>query len=259
LVSDAVSRAVSAVAHRRGMTAHELPAASPTCPLLVAFHHEWQRLRSRPRLLARARGWGVTDRRFGDLEELLTHAGYRRPSSGEADEVLRRLVGAASTDELAARVVLQRILPGLASAAGRRRFYGDEQAIDEIVSAAWITIRTYRYETRRTHVAANLVGDAAYLAFIAPRRRMSATEASIDPRALDDRPATTTESPCEELARVLAEAAAGGVSASELDLLRGVVRSGSSSVAADLDVTARTVRNRRDRTAARIRELALAA
>jgi hypothetical protein len=61
------------------------------------------------------------------------------------------------------------------------------------------------------------------------------------------------------LARVLVEAAADGVAPSELELLRSVLRSGSESVAGELEVTARTVRNRRDRTAARIRELALAA
>ena len=131
--------------------------------------------------------------------------------------------------------------------------------MDQIVGAAWIAIRTYRCEVRRDHVAGNLVRDAAYAAFVLPQRRMSATEISLDPRILDDRPAVERESPCDELTRVLAEAQEDGVPTSDVDLVRELLRDGSEAVAAARQVSSRTIRNRRARATARIRELAVAA
>lgn len=245
----------------RSPPASAAPRRGRPCPasLLTAFQREWSVMRFRSPHIARARSWGVTERSFADLDELLACAGYCRPSTAESDEVLRRLVAAARDDDLAARVVLQRVLPGLAAIARRRRFYGDEEALEEILGAAWIGIRTYRFEARRTHVAVNLIRDAAYVAFVGPRRRLSASEASIDPFAIDDRPAGPDESPCAELARVLDDAARNGVPASDVELVRDLARSGSEAVAAKLEVTARTVRNRRDRATAAIRRFATAA
>ena len=66
-------------------------------------------------------------------------------------------------------------------------------------------------------------------------------------------------SACEELARVLADARAAGVPADDLELVRHLLRTGSTGqVARDLQVSARTIRNRRERVTIRLRE-ALAA
>ena len=82
----------------------------------------------------------------------------------------------------------------------------------------------------------------------------------MDPRTLEETPYTTVVSPCEELALLLGEARAAGVPGRDLDLVCHLVRAGSpSTVAAEREVTVRTVRNHRDRATARLRRLALAA
>ena len=224
----------------------------------VALDREWSLIRRRPRVVARARSWGVTAIPFDDLDELLALAGYRVEGTPAHNEVLLRLVELARTDDLASRVVLQRVLPGLLATV-RRRHQPDHSGgtLEELVGAAWLAIRSCRTERQPTHVAANIVRDASYRAFIAPARRLSSTEVSVDPKTLDETPAPTTTSSCEELATLLADARAAGVPPADLDLVRDLVRAGSpSTVAADRHVTTRTVRNHRDRITARLRDLA---
>jgi hypothetical protein len=232
------------------------PRRRSTWCLSDRLDHEWTLIRSRPRVVARARRWGVTDRPFADLDGLLALAGHGTARTPEANEVLGRLVDAARVDELASRVVLQRLLPGLLATVRRR---GHDGAFEELFGAAWLAIRSYRTDRRPERIAANLVHDAAYATFTAPRRRRSASEVAIDPRRLDDSPADVVVGPFEELVALLAEARADGLPDEDLELVRHLVRSGSSSaVAADCRVTARTVRNRRDRATARLRQVAFA-
>jgi len=239
------------------MVAPMVIAAAPPS-FSVALDREWSAIRRRPRVVARARAWGVTDLPFTDLDELLVLAGYRVEGTAAHNAVLVRLVELARTDDLASRIVLQRVLPGLLATVRRRRRPGDGGGtLEELVGAAWLAIRSCRTERQPTHVAANIVRDASYRAFIAPGRRLSATEVSVDPKTLDETPATTVSSPCEELAVLLADARAAGVPAHDLDLVRELVQAGSpATVAARRQVTTRTVRNHRDRITARLRDLA---
>ena len=126
---------------------------------------------------------------FDDLDELLALAGYRVEDTPTRNDVLVRLVELARTDELAARVVLQRVLPGLLAVVRRRRQPGDADGRSRSWSArrGWRSGRAGRI-AEPPHVAANIVRDAAYRAFIAPGRRRSATEVSVDPRTLDETP-----------------------------------------------------------------------
>jgi DNA-directed RNA polymerase specialized sigma24 family protein len=152
--------------------------------------------------------------------------------------------------------VLQRLLPGLLAMVRRR---GDAGAFEELIGAAWLAIRSYRTDRRPERIAANLVHDAAYATFTAPRRRRSASEVAIDPRWLDESPAEVVVGPFEELVALLAEARADGLPDEDLELVGRLVRAGSpSALAAECQVTARTVRNRRDRATARLRQVALA-
>ena len=225
--------------------------------LSARLDREWELLRSRNRVVARARSWRVTDRVFADLDELLALAGHRTERTAEANAVLGRLVDAGRVDQLASRVVLQRLLPGLLAIVRRR---GPEGELEELIGAAWLAIRTYRTDRRPQRIAANLVRDAAYIAFTAPRRRRSASEVAIDPRRFDETPADESMNAFEELAMLLAAARGAGLPDEDADLVRHLVRAGSpAAVAAEWNVTTRTVRNRRDRVTARLRELALAA
>lgn len=229
-------------------------------PLSARLDAEWARIRSRPPLVARARAWGVTDVPFDDLDELLELAGYRVENTLERNDVLVRLVEIAHTDELASRIVLQRVLPGLLAIVRRRRQPGSWGSFEELIGAAWLAIRSCRTDRQPERVAAAIVRDAAYRAFIAPVRRLSASEVSVDPRTLEETPFTVILSPCEELAMLLGDALTAGLPRRELDLLRDLVRAGSpATVAAERKVTTRTVRNHRDRATARLRRLALAA
>ena len=63
-----------------------------------------------------------------------------------------------------------------------------------------------------------------------------------------------------ELVELLDEAQASGMARDELDLVRRLaVNPRTEDVARDLDASARTVRNRRDRVTRKFREIALAA
>ena len=242
--------------HRRHRI-HRRHPASRTGSLAARLDREWDVLRSRARVVARARAWGVTNSPFADLDELLALAGHGTARSPEANAVLGRLVDVARVDELASRVVVQRLLPGLLAIVRRR---GADGGFEELIGAAWLAIRSYRTDRRPERIAANLVHDAAYTAFIAPQRRRSASEVAIDPQRFEDTPAEIVVASCEELANLLAEARKAGLPAEDVELVRHLVRVGSPSVvAAECKVTPRTVRNRRDRATARLREVALAA
>jgi hypothetical protein len=230
---------------------------SRTVLLSTRLDREWRLLRSRPGVVARARTWGVTSRPFADLDELLALAGHRTPRTAEANAVLGRLVAAARSDELASRVVVQRLLPGLLAVARRRTSSG---GFEELIGAAWLAIRAYHPDRRPERIAANLVHDAAYCAFIAPERRRMASEVPFDPHRFDEIPADDLPPACMELASLLAEARRAGLPAADVELVRHLVRVGSPSIVAhECKVTTRTVRNRRDRATARLREIALAA
>jgi hypothetical protein len=246
-----------AVAHGRPMTLHHLRPRPNRLTLAARLDHEWDVLRSRPHIVARARSWRATSTPFADLGELLALAGHRTARTREANAVLGRLVDAARTDELASRVVIQRLLPALLAIVRRR---GSRNGLEELIGAAWLAIRSYRTDRRPERIAANLVHDAEHAAFIAPGRRRMASEIPIDPQLFDETPAEIVLASCEELANLLAEARRAGIPNEDVDLVRHLVRVGSPTiVAAECHVTTRTVRNRRDRAAAHLREVAFAA
>jgi hypothetical protein len=224
---------------------------------LLSLHLEldWRTLRTRSDAVARARSWGVTDVAFTDLDGLLRLAGFGAAHTATGNEVLRRLARLGRHDELAARVVLQRVLPGLLALVARRR--SPDGAFEELVGAAWLTIRTSRTPWDHEQIAANIVRDAAYRAFTAPSRRRSASEIAVDPHTLDETPAVCELSSGEELATLLAEARSEGVPTSDLDLVRDLMIVGSPGrLAVQRHVTPRTVRNHRDRATARLRRVA---
>src|SRR5262245_448651 len=105
-------------------------------PILVQLHHEWNRIVLRARELHRVRSWGLPGMPVESLDDILDRCGYRRPPAdlwpdlhgsqhgphheeSNANDYLLRLVRLAQHDQLAARIVLQRILPALCSIARR--------------------------------------------------------------------------------------------------------------------------------------------
>ena len=189
-----------------------------------------------------------------DLEAILvaTHRGGR-----DGDEILLGLIDLAHDDELAGRLVLQRLLPALITRSRRYApFHRSVDPIEIVVAATWLAVKAYDTGRRRHDVASSLVSDAVFTAFRQQLRRRSATETvrpighfAMMPGADDERTAF------EELAAVVRIARHAGVPTEDLDLVRHLVRVGSPGVVAQQrSVTPRTIRNHRDRAVANIRE-----
>lgn len=214
---------------------------------------EWEHLRHHRGSLVRVRAWdllpdGVV---VADLGQIVDAT--QRSAGDAGDRLLGRLVEHARRDDLAGRIVIQRLLPGLIARSSRYWFSCDgNDPLDVAVPAAWIAITRFDPARRPRHVAAALISDTIDAAFKLPSRRISRVETVAD---LDDRPMTVHDDAFEELARVVAAARHLGVPREHLDLLRDLVRVGSpTQVAIDRGVTTRTVRNHRDRAVRRVRE-----
>jgi hypothetical protein len=224
--------------------------------LSIRLEREWEVLRHRPAAVARARSWGVTATPFTSLDELLWLAGFWSVRSTEADRVLGALVDVAGRgDQLAARVVLQRLLPGLLAIVRREQFREPGLDAFELLAAeAWIAISGYDVGRRPTHIAARLLNDARHRAFTTPRRRRRRIdEVPVPPGHLDGPMPAEPGSTFEELTTVVAVARDGGLTDRDLVPVRDYLSDHPARAAAQRGITLRTLRNRRDRSVARIR------
>lgn len=219
---------------------------------------EWSQLRSRPALVRHAAGWAIVEGPLHDLDQILTAVGYQTAWTAANEAAMRNLVLRAAGDELAARIAIQRILPGLLAVVRRRR--AADEGLDELVGAAWICIRTFNPARGSRCVAAALIADADYRAFRSRWRRRCAAERPTG-LAPELPPVSPVDSPAEQLADLLARARTAGIPDEDIELARrvGTEEISTEQLARELQVTARTVRNRRARVTDRLRQLAAAA
>lgn len=232
--------------------------------LLSRLQREWTLLSSRRSSVERAATWKLTPRVIGSLDELLVLTGLGPgPIDPSSDETMRNLVAVARHDDLAARVVLQRMLPGLSAIAKRHSDGFDTQldAFDELLSEAWAVIRSFSIDTRDRYVIKNLLRDCEHQAFLKSRRRRIIHELA-DPTELDvamDLDEFDQE-PLAAIVELLGRARKAGMA--EADVAMVVTLLNTSTVkqaAAALRVTDRTLRNRRQSVIHQLRELAGAA
>lgn len=229
--------------------------------LLTRLQREWNLLSCRRSAVSRATAWKLTPRALGSLDELLVLTGLGPgPVDPASDETLRRLVTLARHDDLAARVVLQRMLPGLSTCARRNSSGFDSQldALDELLSEAWTVIRSFPIERRDRYVIKNLLRDCEYRAFLKARRRMLVQEVT-DPTHLDRavEPDNTTTEPLITIVELLGRARTAGMSADDVDVVLALLNTSTVKEAAvALGVTDRTVRNRRVAVVRQLRDLA---
>ena len=229
---------------------------------------EWQHIATARRTVRTIRSWAehiptAEAARFdqlSDARELI--AATQRAEGDTGNNLLLLLVGLAQHDALAGRIVVQRLLPGLISAAAKYRFLSEAgDPAEDAVGAAWIAIRNYDVARRTRHVAAAVISDSIYLAFRRAARRQLPAETSTEPRLLGERVACPPLPALVELADVVRTARLAGVATHDLDLIRALVCTGSpSAVARQQCVTPRTIRNRRDRAVIRLQQaIAIAA
>ena len=211
--------------------------------------------------------WAVLVDHRAELSSTLRATGWmpHRPSQAgvepaDADDALGDLVREAADDVLAARVVLQRILPGLIAIA-RRRARGARgpayEAFDELLGTGWIVIRAFPIDRRPHQVAANLLREIEYQTFTRGARRVMARREI--PSRLDEEVAETGRgSAFVELVEVLADGAAAGMAPGDLlfavDLANGAT---VPELAAQRGQTHRALRYRRHRVAAQLRAATL--
>jgi hypothetical protein len=195
------------------------------------------------------------------LDELLVLTGLGPgPADPSSDDTMRRLVTVARHDDLAARVVLQRMLPGLSTCAKRNSSGFDSQldALDELLSEAWTVIRSFPIEQRDRYVIKNMLRDCEYRAFLKARRRMLVQDAT-DPAHLD-RAVETDEGSTEPMITILDLLSAARTAGMHRDDVAVVVallnHSTVKQAATALGVTDRTVRNRRHAVVHQLKALA---
>ena len=226
-------------------------------PAVRRYDVEWRRLRLDPAAVARASTWDVVHGAVRSLDDVLAAVGYDRPPSPDSERNLGRLVRHALHDTLAAQVVVRRLMPGALSVVARRRRLRSDDTLAELLGALWIAVRTFDPARTPACIAAALLTDAEHRAFRQPRRRLL----SEVPRAtVDEAPAPEPEcDPAAELADLIEAArAAGAADSDEIALLRLLASEPSAiRVAERLNVTERTVRNRRAKVAAKLRAVAL--
>jgi hypothetical protein len=226
-----------------------------TCPTRTRLAREWNRLTTRTDALHTAARWGVTPNPPSSLDDVLAAVGAGGDRSRDADRRLRRLVVIARHDELAARVVIERLVPGLITLAHRYR--GNDGAFEELLAAAWIAVRTYNPARSPSNIAVALLSDTEYGAYRRGFRRRDQRER---PAPLPEQLAAADHRhAADELAELLDDAFAAGMRRDDVDLVRQLVTTpDTETLARAHNVTSRTIRNRRDRAVASLRELALA-
>jgi hypothetical protein len=131
----------------------------------------------------------------------------RRAQPEDADRILVILVaGAVDGDALAARVLLQFLLPGARAVARRWWALGDQdERAAATVAAVYERIRRYPLDRRPARVAANVLMDAG----LDLRRAARAQRPTCDLRG--EPAAVPAEHPALELADLLVDAVADGV------------------------------------------------
>ena len=245
---------------RKSSNQKSITHPSGSAPLVRKLVTEWGTIASQPRSLRQVNRWNLPGGYIASLDEVLLRSGYGIDTAYEnCDAFLFALVQRASHDELAARIVLQRILPPLIAIAGRRGHItqgGFNAAFNEILGQAWILIRTYPTDRRPAKIASNLVRDTEYFAFVRSTRlkklEIENWSDDVDEKFIAE---DKILDPGIELALILHDAVKQGMTGAPLQLLTRL-SSGETldDVAAEAGVCVRTVRTWRSKAINELRE-----
>ena len=230
-----------------------LVRADFTTPAVRVMVDEWNALARRPSCIAHANAWGLPGEPVTHLDQMLERMGFNRPAHcDEADQYLAQVVRIARTDDLAARLAVQRVVPHILAIAKRRgRIHagGVEEALNAVMAQVWLVIRTYPSDNRPRKIAANIVRDVEYKEFVVPQRKRRTTVEHFDPEILDGFIQDMTREPnsihtgCDGSSDALTELEARNMDPERLALLK-LVAAGytSKEIGEILRIRARTVR-----------------
>lgn len=227
----------------------------------VQIARDWDRLRHRPDALRRAGSWHLVVGPLDDLEQILDLTRSSCPPAAR-EAVLHRLITLARDDELAARLLLQRLVPDLIRIHRHRRRQHWTRRLDvgfgDLLGTGWTVIRTYNPRRRPARLVSSLVSDVEYREYRAGLRRIGHA-APADPLGFDELTHDAGTDPTVELAALVTDPTVA-LDDAELDLVRRLVSGRpATEIAHELGVTPRTIRNRRDRLVVRLRVAAAAA
>ena len=197
---------------------------------------EWERTAGRRRTLQHVNSWPFVTTEVGHLDEVLRMAGFGKAfNDDEGDRFLWELVRRAEHDDLAALIVVHRVLPAVMSIAARRgRIHpgGPGGAMSDLLGHAWIVVRTYPHERRPRKIAANIALDIEYHTFVRPYRLRRVETVPVSPdvmcRVVQDEHEVnggrnrrfSPQESADELAVILDDAEQAGVEAHHMELLR---------------------------------------
>jgi hypothetical protein len=124
---------------------------------------EWALVEASPSSTRQLRRWQTEDAElapFATLAELRAAIEDRSTTPEARDRILLAVVRRAATDDLAARTLLQLLLPGCKAMVGRFGWTDDmEEVAAAVVAATYDRIRTYPVERRPGRIAANVLLD----------------------------------------------------------------------------------------------------
>lgn len=217
--------------------------------LFRELDREWARLASSRGARTRLEAWARDElalRYRRSLNELVATIRAGRPE--ESDGLLAALVRLAADDVLAARAVLQSLVPGLRVLARTYSWVDDADEVDAIiVGAAWERIRTYKLDRRPRRIAANIVLDTRKVFIRATRCDNTIAPAQATHKTAD-----------ESLLALLIQAVSSGEASLEAANLVARTRLGDetlSAVATRDGVSLETLRQRRHRVERRLATL----
>ncbi len=231
---------------------------------------EWNLLERDPRNLQRCIRWGLSGDAPNTLCDLAIRAGLGQGCEQDlADRSLYELVcvavhhgGRTNADvKLAARIVIQRLLPGLISIASRRGRICDggfDEAFSRVLTEAWTTVVHFPVERRTHKIAVNILRDSESRAFWRGDRAAK-VEASRREIFVAEQVRTATENEDNEAMRIQAwEFAHDHLSGQLLDVFKEMFAGVSSAeTASRLGLTERAVRYHRTAVTNQLRSLVL--
>lgn len=228
--------------------------------IFAGLYQEWAGLALAPTTTATLRRWGSEDPNLAGLATMaeLEEAAHYRADPGRSNDILFALARRSGNDALAARTLLQLMLPGLYALTRRCRRLGtfDDRA-SMVLATAFERIRTYPL-SRPGRVATNIMLDTMRRVYDAAR-----TQDRLDDHdRLDDEAPGPAQSDTSELLELLAWARQRGhlsADAAALVALVRVVEVPVTELVGRFGTDPQSIRRRRQRAEGRLREAVLAA